>query len=253
MRAELTGLAAFKGVLFDLDGVLTPTAEVHMRAWRRTFEELFNDFDGVRPYTDADYFMFLDGKKRFDGVSSLLHDRDIEMPWGEESDGATVLSVCGVGNRKNELFNETLRAEGIAPYPGSRKFLDYVLQLGLKVAVVSSSRNAPEVLGMAGLAEVFPVMVDGTLAGALGLASKPAGDMFVHGAQALALSPSECFAVEDAVSGIQAAKAAKCGLIIGVDRGVGAATLLQAGADRVVKDLADLIPQSDATVVAEGA
>lgn len=253
MRAELTGLAAFKGVLFDLDGVLTPTAEVHMRAWRRTFEELFADFDGVRPYIDADYYNFLDGKKRFDGVASLLRDRDIEMPWGEDTDEATVLSVCGVGNRKNILFNEMLRSEGIAPYPGSRKFVDYVLGLGLKVAVVSSSRNAAEVLGMSGLAELFPVTVDGALASSLGLASKPAADMFVHGAQALELSPGECFAVEDAVSGIQAAKAARCGLVIAVDRGVGAAVLLQAGADRVVKDLADLIPQTDATVVAEGA
>lgn len=244
VSAEVTGLAGFKGVLFDLDGVLTPTAEVHMRAWQRTFEDLFSDFDEVAPYQEADYFRFLDGKKRFDAVASLLRERDIEMPWGTENDAPSELSVGGIGNRKNQLFNELLNAEGIKPYPGSLKFLNYISGLGLKLAVVSSSRNASEVLRMSGLNDSFPIVVDGAIATERGLASKPAADMFSYGAELLGLATGECFAVEDAVSGVQAAKAARCGLVIAVDRGVGAASLLQAGADRVVKDLADLIPAS---------
>ena len=77
------------------------------------------------PYTERDYFDYLDGKKRYDGVASLLRSRDVEVPWGDPSDPLEPDTVCGIGNRKNEVFFErVLRAEGIAPYPGSVALLD---------------------------------------------------------------------------------------------------------------------------------
>ena len=82
----LPDLTSYDAVLFDLDGVLTPTAEVHMHAWQTMFEELFAAWDIQPPYTERDYFDYLDGKKRYDGVASLLRSRDVEVPWGDPSD-----------------------------------------------------------------------------------------------------------------------------------------------------------------------
>ena len=108
---SLPDLTSYDAVLFDLDGVLTPTAEVHMHAWQTMFEELFAAWDIEPPYSERDYFDYLDGKKRYDGVASLLRSRDVEVPWGDPSDDPSADTVCGIGNRKNEVFSRVLRGE----------------------------------------------------------------------------------------------------------------------------------------------
>lgn len=234
---DLPDLLTFDGVLFDLDGVLTPTADVHMHAWQTMFTELFTAWDVSPPYTERDYFEYLDGKKRYDGVASLLRSRDIEVPWGDPSDAPAADTVCGIGNRKNEVFTRVLRSEGIQPYPGSLALLDMLQRAGMPVGVVSSSKNAEEVLRAAGIRERFPVVVDGAVAERDGLASKPAADMFAAGARGLGLDPARVAAFEDAHSGVQSAAAAGCGLVVGVDRGAGTDTLIASGAHVVIDDL----------------
>ncbi len=239
----LPDLTTFQAVLFDLDGVLTPTAEVHMHAWQSMFEELFAAWDIQPPYTERDYFDYLDGKKRYDGVASLLRSRDVEVPWGDPSDDPSADTVCGIGNRKNEVFSRVLRAEGIAAYPGSIALLDELQAAGVPIAVVSSSKNAEEVLRTAGLRERFPVVMDGVIAERDHLASKPAPDVFVEGARMLGVEPARSAAVEDAISGVQSAVAGGFALVIGVDRGTGPEELRRAGAHLVVEDLAELLAQ----------
>ena len=233
----LPDLTAYDAVLFDLDGVLTPTAEVHMHAWQTMFEELFAAWDITPPYTERDYFDHLDGKKRYDGVASLLRSRDVEVPWGHPSDAVTADTVCGIGNRKNAVFERVLRAEGIAPYPGSMRLLDVLAEAGTPVAVVSSSKNAEEVLAAAGIRDRFTVVMDGVIAERDHLASKPAPDVFVEAARMLQVEPARSAAVEDAISGVRSAAAGGFGLVVGVDRGVGVQDLVDAGAHVVVKDL----------------
>lgn len=237
-------LTACDAVLFDLDGVITPTAEVHMRAWRAMFERLFADWDIEPPYTDSDYFDHLDGKKRYDGVAAVLRSRDIEIPWGQPSDPPDADTVCGVGNRKNEVFSRVLREEGIRPYPGSIALLDALAAAGTPVAIVSSSKNAREVLTAAGVIDRFPVIMDGLIAEAEHLPSKPAPDVFLEAARLCGVEPARAAAVEDAISGVQSAAAGGFGVIVGVDRGAGAEPLAQAGATIVVSDLAELVPSS---------
>lgn len=234
---DLPDLARYDAVLFDLDGVLTPTAEVHMHAWQTMFEELFRAWDITPPYTEADYFEYLDGKKRYDGVASLLRSRDVEVPWGDPSDPPTADTVCGIGNRKNEVFARVLRGEGIAPYPGSLALLDALRAQDVAVAVVSSSKNAEEVLAAAGIRDRFGVVMDGVIAERDGLASKPAPDVFVAGARMLGVDPARSAAIEDALSGVRSAVAGGFALVVGVDRGVGEAALREAGAHVVVSDL----------------
>lgn len=237
----LPDLSSYDAVLFDLDGVLTPTAEVHMHAWQSMFEELFAAWEITPPYTERDYFDHLDGKKRYDGVASLLRSRDVEVPWGDPSDPVTADTVCGIGNRKNAVFERVLRAEGIAPYPGSLRLLDALAAAGTPVAVVSSSKNAEEVLAAAGIRDRFTVVMDGVIAERDHLASKPAPDVFVEAARMLQVDPAASAAVEDAISGVRSAAAGGFGLVVGVDRGVGEQDLLDAGAHVVVKDLEDFV------------
>ena len=234
-------LRGIRGYLFDLDGVLTPTATVHMHAWARLFRP-FLEQHGATPYSDDDYFAYIDGKPRYDGVRSLLESRGIVVPEGEVTDPPALDTVHGLGNRKNEAFNATLAEEGVTPYPASVAFLDAVERAGAKVAVVSSSKNAPSVLAAAGLADRFDVVVDGAVAARDGLPGKPEPDTFERAAELIGLPTMACAVVEDAESGVKAGAAGEFGIVIGVDRGVGREALEQLGADVIVDELDELIP-----------
>ncbi len=233
-------------VLFDLDGVLTDTATVHEHAWARMFTDFFNRQPGsVAPYTNADYFAHVDGKPRFEGVRAVLASRGIQLPEGELDDGPDQLTVSGLGNRKNDMFAEVLRTEGVRSYPGSVALLDWLGELGTRIAVVSSSRNAAPVLTAAGLRSRFEVIVDGNVAAAEGLAGKPAPDTYSYAADLLGASHRCTVVVEDAISGVRAGRAGGF-WVTGVDRGAGRAELLAHGADNVVDDLAELIDRTPA-------
>lgn len=234
-------LSRIRGYLFDLDGVLTPTAVVHMHAWSRLFTP-FLEAHGAAPYSDDDYFAYIDGKPRYDGVRSLLASRGIEVAEGEVTDAPTADTVHGLGNRKNDAFNETLAEEGVEAYPASVAFLDAVQAAGCRVAVVSSSKNAPSVLEAAALADRFDVVVDGAVAARDGLPGKPEPDTFERAAELLGLPTTACAVVEDAESGVKAGAAGEFGIVIGVDRGVGRAALEELGADVIVDELDELIP-----------
>ena len=247
----------YDAVLFDLDGVITPTAEVHMRAWAEMFNEFLTEYAerhpavqggaaDMSPYSDADYFAHVDGKPRYDGVRDFLSARRITLAEDNPEEGAgggdPEPTVRGLGDRKNDAFNHVLERDGVAAYPGSIALLDHLRDLGTPLAVVSSSANAPAVLAAAGLADRFATVVDGKVAGELGLPGKPAPDTFLHAASAVGATPARAVVLEDAVSGVRAGRAGDFGLVVGVDRGAGVATLTDAGADVVVSDLADTLP-----------
>ena len=96
--------ADYDAVLFDLDGVITPTADVHERAWA----ELFHDYD----FTTDDYLSSIDGRPRYDGVRTFLASRGVTLPEGTPDDPPGDDTVCALGNRKNELFNDLLESRG---------------------------------------------------------------------------------------------------------------------------------------------
>ncbi len=249
MDGEDVDWSTYAAVLFDLDGVITPTAEVHMRAW----SEMFNDFLAIQgapgggdrsSYTDQDYYAHVDGKPRYDGVRDFLTSRGIELPEGTSDDAPDTVSVRGLGNRKNDAFNVVLERDGVQPFPGSVRLLDHLRELDVPLAVVSSSANAPAVLDAAGLSDRFRTVVDGRVAEEKGLPGKPAPDTFVHAAEVLGAQPAVSVVLEDAVSGVRAGASGGFALVIGVDRGAGADVLRDAGADLVVDDLDRLIPGS---------
>jgi beta-phosphoglucomutase family hydrolase len=239
-----------RACLFDLDGVLTDTASVHRKAWKAMFDDYLKDRaerNGERfvPFDDgADYQEYVDGKRREDGVRSFLDSRGITLPDGDPDDDPSAETVYGLGNRKNDLFQRTLQAEGVDVFEGSRRYLDAVKAAGLGVAVVSSSANTREVLDVTGLAPYVQVRVDGVTMREEGIAGKPAPDSFLRAAQLLDVSPDRAAVFEDAVAGVEAGHAGHFGAVIGVDRVDHAEALRHNGADTVVTDLADLLDAS---------
>lgn len=227
----------YAGVLFDLDGVITPTAEIHEHAWG----ELFAPWD----FTQTDYVTYVDGKPRYDGVRSFLASRGVTLPDGDPSDAPGDDTVAAMGNQKNVLFNEILDRDGIEPYPGSAATLDLLARRNVPSAIVSSSRNAVPVLAAAGLATRFEVVVDGIVAADAEIRGKPAPDSYLLGATRLGVDPKNTVVVEDATSGVAAGAAGEFAVVIGVDRGAGVAALLENGATFVVSDLADLLDPAD--------
>ena len=225
--------SSFEAVLFDLDGVITPTAEVHRRAWAA----LFADHD----FTDEDYLRHIDGKPRYEGVEAFLAARGIDLPAGEIDDPPEAETICGLGNRKDRTFRALLAAGGLEPYEGTMRVVGILEELGTPRAVVSSSRNALHVLQSVGLAQRFDVLVDGATAEVVGLAGKPAPDMFTYGAEMLGCAPATCAVIEDAEVGVAAGVAGHFGQVIGVDRGGNRDALSAAGAHLVVSDLIETL------------
>ena len=233
--------------LFDLDGVLTDTASVHRKAWKEMFDAYLSaraerTGDRYVPFdADADYFTYVDGKKRDDGVRSFLDSRGITLPDGDQDDEVDAETVQGLGSRKNVLFHQTLRSDGVEVFEGSRRYLDAVSAAGLRVAVVSSSSNTREVLKVTGLDKYVDVRVDGVTLREEGIAGKPAPDSFLRAAELLETSADQAAVFEDAIAGVAAGHAGKFGVVVGVDRADHAEDLRRNGADVVVSDLAELL------------
>lgn len=236
--------AGVRVCLFDLDGVLTPTAKVHAAAWKQMFDGFLRNLQGddFRPFdAHEDYDRYVDGRPRAEGVRTFLASRDIELPEGEESDPPDRQTVHGLGNRKNLLVLEKIRTEGVRPYPGSVRYLEAVRRAGLRTACVSSSANARDVLASAGLTDLIDVRVDGRLAAERGLRGKPEPDTFLAAAEELGVAAEQAAVFEDALVGMDAGRSGRFGYVVGVDRVGQADELRRHGADTVVADLADLI------------
>jgi beta-phosphoglucomutase family hydrolase len=223
----------FGAVLFDLDGVITPTASIHEKAWAALFEPW--------GFTSADYLAYVDGRPRYDGVRTFLASRGVELPEGEPTDPPGDGTICALGNRKDETFNAVLAREGIAPYPGSIAVMDHLDELAIPSAIVSSSKNARTVLRAADIEARFRAVVDGNTLVEEHLAGKPDPAMFLHAAQCLDVEPARAIVVEDAISGVAAGHAGHFGLVLGVDRGGNRQALAEAGADLVVNDLGETL------------
>jgi beta-phosphoglucomutase family hydrolase len=232
-EGSIVDWTSFAAVLFDLDGVVTPTAEIHERAWA----ELFAPWD----FDSGDYLAYVDGRPRYDGVRAFLDSRGVALPWGDPTDPPGNDTICAMGNRKDEMFNEVLARQGIEPYPGTIVVLDRLAEAHVPSAIVSSSKNARTVLKAARLERRFDAIVDGITAVDEQLAGKPDPAMFEHAAKCLDADRSRCVVVEDAISGVAAGRAGDFGLVVGVDRGGNRQALEEAGADLVVGDLSETI------------
>jgi beta-phosphoglucomutase len=196
---------ALEAVIFDLDGVLVDTAELHFRAWKRLADELGVPFD--RAANEA-----LRGVDRRESYLRLRGRRDIaEAEIGRHTD------------RKNVYYRELLEAlSPAAVLAGAAGLLAALRAAGVRVAAASSSRNARRVLSRTHLADALDAVVDGNEL----TAAKPDPQIFLRAARKLGVSPAACVVVEDAADGVAAALAAGMAAVgIGPPRRVGAAAI----------------------------
>ncbi len=236
-----------RACLFDLDGVLTDTASVHTKAWKAMFDAYLSERakrtgEEFVPFDPAtDYRLYVDGKKREDGVRSFLTSRGIELPDGNPDDPGDAETIYGLGNRKNDMFHKVLHDDGVEVFEGSRRYLEAVSAAGLGIAVVSSSANTRDILQITGLDRFVHKRVDGITLRDEHIAGKPAPDSYLRGAELLGVGPEAAAVFEDALSGVQAGRAGNFGFVVGVDRVGQADDLRRNGADVVVTDLAELL------------
>lgn len=229
----------YKAVILDLDGVITQTARLHARAWKQMFDDYLPQQQ--EPFTlDNDYYTYVDGKPRYEGVRSFLASRGIELPQGTPEDLPGKETICGLGNRKNEIFLELLEEEGVETYADTVEQICRWRKQGVMTAVISSSRNCEAILKTAGLSELFDAKVDGVDSEQLHLSGKPAPDIFWQAARQLGVEPQQAIVVEDAIAGVEAGRAGGFKLVVGVVRNGDREALRDRGADIVVDDLREL-------------
>ncbi|UEG49087.1 beta-phosphoglucomutase family hydrolase [Ferruginibacter lapsinanis] len=236
----------FDAVIFDMDGVITKTAQVHSLAWKRMFDEylyfrLKQYNEPFHEFTHAnDYLPYVDGRPRYKGVETFLRSRGIDIPFGDPKDESKKETVCGLGNRKNEFFNKVLEEDGVEVYESTIILIKDLLKTSIKVGVATSSKNCVVILEKASITDLFETRVDGVVSAELGLHGKPEPDIFTTACDNLGVTYDRSIIVEDAVSGVQAGAKGKFGLVIGVAREDNAIELMINGADVVVEDLSEL-------------
>ena len=204
-----------KACLFDMDGVIVDSAVHHFVAWRKLADEL------SIPFAEEDNHA-LKGLSRVDSLDHILRMGHLEL------DEKTKLKLMDQENAWYLDLIQGMTAKDILP--GAKELIEQLVAGGIRVGLGSSSRNAQLILDNVGLTPLFDAIVDGnhiTL-------SKPDPEVFLKGAAALDVSPSETIVFEDAASGIQAAKA---GGFFAV--GVGSKSQLSS-ADVVITDLSGL-------------
>ena len=177
---------ALKALVFDLDGVITDSAELHYQAWKRLSEELGLYFD--REQNEA-----LKGVSRIGSFEIILRNND-------KLDAYTQEEKETLANRKNEYYKElveTLTEKDILP--GIHQLLKDARAAGLKTAIASVSRNAPRVLERIGLSEYFDTIADAAKV----KRSKPDPEIFLTCAKQLGIDPVDCIGLEDSQAGIE--------------------------------------------------
>lgn len=245
----------YDAVIFDLDGVITRTAKVHARAWKQLFDDYLRERsakkgENLSPFDwDSDYRNYVDGKPRYEGVRSFLLSRGIDLPHGSPDDETGKETICSLGNKKNLLFHQALKENGVEVYEAAVDFVRMLKSKGFKTAIVSSSKNCASVLRAAEIEGLFDVKVDGIDAEKRGLKGKPDPDIFLDAAKQLGVAPERAMVVEDALSGVEAGRRGQFGCVIGVDRTGHALALKKHGADIVVKNLSEIAVSEDVVVL----
>lgn len=233
-------LQGFRGAVLDVDGVLVDSP--HERAWRETLRDLmetqWRDVAASSSYapsafTSRVYQDVVSGKPRLSGARAALDH--FQVPGAEARAGV-------YAERKQERVLQLIRAGEFRPFPDALRLVPALLGRGLAIAAASSSRNAGLMLEQIRvqpsgrlLSELITVDLSGQDFGP----GKPAPDIFLAACAALGLVPADCFVVEDAAAGIEAAKAGGLAAL-GIARGDDAERLAAAGADLVVTTLDDV-------------
>lgn len=235
-----------KGAVFDLDGVITKTMIVHAKAWKQMFDEYFKEYNNThstqQPPLDIEkeYPPFIDGIPREEGVRNLLKHRGIHLPEGAIDDPPGKETIWGLSNKKLYLFTDLVNSEGVETYPATIDKIYQWRKVGIRTAVISSSQSCCYVLDQSGILHLFDAIVDGKTSTDMNLKGKPYPDIFLEAAHQIQSPPEQSIAIEDATSGVEAARKANYHTVIGINRQYQEQELYDHGADIVVSSLNEI-------------
>lgn len=179
-----------RAIIFDLDGVITETAEYHYQAWKQLAGEI-----GIA--IDRQFNECLKGVSRMDSLELILQHGGVAEQYSDEEKAA-------LAERKNRQYVALL--QNLTPnqvLPGIRDFLRDARVDGMKLGLASASKNARTIMDALDLTQSIDFIADAAVA-----RSKPAPDIFLLAAEGLGLSPENCIGIEDAAAGIKAIHAA---------------------------------------------
>lgn len=205
---------SFKGAIFDMDGVVTTTVPLHFKAWKKMFNEYGKEF------TFEDYQKYVDGIPRMDGARAILKDLPPDK-------------LKAAGDKKQGYFLELLNKEAIPVYDTTVELIKNLRSKGIKVAIISSSKNCPYILEKTGIDKLTDAIVSGNDI----TKGKPDPQVFLMAAERIGQDVNECVVFEDALLGVEAAKNGhfRC---VGIDRHSNPDRLKKANI--VVKDLGEI-------------
>ena len=238
------------GFIFDLDGVVTDTQEQHASAWKKMFNQFLEERrsqslpeEVLEDFRDSDYYEYLDGKPRKDGIKSFLVSRNIDLPYGESGDPEDAPTIEGLAKKKNRYYLELIDSEGVRIIHDTVDFIHHLREAHIPIALVSSSRNAHHILKKTGLESYFDAVVTPKEAEKKALKGKPSPDYFLEACKEIHKEPSSCAIVEDSLAGIEAGKSGGFQEVVGLDYHGNEDTLAalkERGADEAVSSLWDL-------------
>jgi HAD superfamily hydrolase (TIGR01509 family) len=242
--------ADVRACVFNVDGVLVPSAAFHAEVWKRTFDRFLSHW---MDHTEAsiatfsrriDYPTLIHGRSRLQAVRGFLASRGISLLEGSPSDPPEAQTVNGLANAKSQALVERLRHEGVSAFDGARLFLTLARDARLSCAVVSGSTSTWMLLEGAGLARLVDWCVDGTAIDEQGLRRKPAPDMLLAAARALGVDPARTAVFETNEDGVIAGRSGGFEFVVAVDQEGHGKTLRASGADLVVSDLGEILERA---------
>jgi len=214
-------MSKFEAVIFDLDGVITDTAEYHYLAWKQLGEDLGIPFD--REFNET-----LKGVSRMDSLERILK-------LGNRQNDFTAEEKEALATKKNDHY--VMLIQNVSPkdiLPGIEQFLQDLKEEGYKIAMASASKNAFAVTDSLGLNDYFDHIVDAAKV----VNSKPDPEVFLKAAKAVGVAPKKCIGIEDAVAGVTAINdAGMYAIAIGTDAGLNHAKVVLSSTEELTMDV----------------
>ncbi|MDN3581358.1 beta-phosphoglucomutase [Mucilaginibacter flavus] len=206
-----------KACIFDLDGVIVDTAVYHYKAWKRLANSLGFDFTEHQ-------------NEQLKGVSRV---RSLQLILGWGGVTKTEAEQEALATQKNTWYMEMVnQMQPDEILPGAKEFVEVCRKAGIKIALGSASKNSMTILNKIGITNLFDAVIDGNKVSK----AKPDPEVFLEGAKALSVEPEECVVFEDAIAGVEAAKAGNMKVVGIGEPGVLDADLVISGLDQMTLD-----------------
>ncbi len=221
-RAEIISPEDYDAVIFELDGVITNTTELHFEAWKRTFDNLLRAREGrgFIPFDLQEFREHVDGKPRLEAIQDFLASRNITLPRGEplpEADQAltdATDSIFGLETMKQAYFDQLLESGRLQVDDEAIDVIHKLIRADIAVGVVSPSDRTRRVLSILDITGHFDTIVDAQTYRDDGLDGKPSDDGFSQAAARLETSRDRTVIIENDRPAIEAGRGAGFGLIV---------------------------------------